>query len=86
MDIKHLSNNRGQTLIEYLILTAVIAVATMGIVQVLGSAISGKFAQITNVIQGQSASSNVRFQRVEEQHSSKKDMGDFMRGSVKRGE
>jgi pilus assembly protein Flp/PilA len=76
-------NERGQGLIEYLILTALVAVAAMGIVRVMGHSISGKFAQVTNAIQGQSGRT-VRFDRVEESDYSKRDMSDFLRGAANR--
>ncbi len=75
-----IKNNSGQSLLEYLLLTALIAVGTMGIVRVMGHSISGKFAQITQVIQGKEA--NVTYDSVEDSHYEKKDMKDFMNGAV----
>jgi Flp pilus assembly pilin Flp len=75
-----LKNRSGQSLLEYLLLTALIAVGTMGIVRVMGHSISGKFAQITQVIQGKEA--NIKYEQVEESQYKKKDMKDFMNGAV----
>ena len=81
--MKKLKQNKGQSLTEYLLLTALIAVGAMGVIRVLGHSISGKFAQITQVIQGKE--SNIKYDRIEEGHYKKKDMRDFMNGSVSRG-
>ena len=40
-------NQRGQGLVEYLIIVALMAVATIGIVRVLGQTVSAKFASAT---------------------------------------
>ncbi len=47
-----LANHQGQGLIEYLIIVAIMAVSTIGIVSVMGQTVKGKFATITNSLQG----------------------------------
>ncbi len=50
---KHLhSSRRGQAISEYLILTALIAVASIAIVQVLGSNIQSRLAVISDALIG----------------------------------
>ncbi len=71
----------GQSLVEYLILTALMAVATMSVVRVMGHSVSAKFAQITKAIQGDKENP-VRFDAVTSSDYSKKDMSDFMTGSA----
>jgi len=78
-----LSNQRGQSLIEYLLLTALVAIAAMGIVRLMGHSVSARLADVTNAIQGHKAG-RVQVERVEENDYVKRDMSDFMRGSVKR--
>lgn len=78
---KPLSNRRGQGLIEYLILTALLAVATMSIVRLLGHSVSAKFAQVTKVIQGRTEK-EVKIESVEDSDFKKKDMSDFMNGAA----
>ena len=75
-----LRNNSGQSLIEYLIIVALMAVATMGIVRVMGQTVSAKFATITHALQGRSQS--VRTDRIEQTHHKSKDLGDFFQGSA----
>ncbi|MCB0350113.1 MAG: Flp family type IVb pilin [Bdellovibrionales bacterium] len=74
-------NEQGQGLIEYLILTAIIAIATMGVVRIVGHTVSAKFADIANSIRGEDFN-KAKVERVEERHYRKKDMSDFMQGTA----
>lgn len=74
-------NNKGQGLVEYMVVVALMAVASMGIMRVLSKTTSGKLAQITQSLQGGKANINIEFERVEQSDLRKKDMGDFFRGS-----
>lgn len=78
-----INNERGQGLIEYLILTALLAIAAMGVVRILGHSVSAKFTDITNAIQGHQGK-KVEVEHVQERHFRKKDMSDFMQGAVSR--
>lgn len=48
-----LKNQRGQSLIEYLILVAIIAIGTIGIVRIMGQTVSSQFAAVTYALQGE---------------------------------
>lgn len=76
-----LKNQKGQGLVEYLIMVALMAVATMGIVRMLSHTTNIQFARITSTLQG--GKSNVKFEveKVETKHFRKKDMSNFFRGS-----
>ena len=78
---KLINNQRGQGLIEYLILVALMGVATIGIVRVMGSTVSGKFAQVTGALQGRGRERQINFQTIEERHYSTKDMSNFINGA-----
>jgi pilus assembly protein Flp/PilA len=75
-------NQSGQGLIEYLIIVALMAVATIGIVRIMGQTVSAKFATVTYALQGRSKS--VETEQIEERHYKNKDLGDFFNGSAKR--
>lgn len=77
-------NSRGQSLIEYLLLTALIAIAAMGIVRVMGHSISARLADVTNAIQGYGGR-RIEVERVQSGDYSKKDMSTFMQGAAQRG-
>ena len=70
------TNQRGQGLIEYLIIVALIAVATIGVIRVTGQAVSTRFATISEALQGKKKSYEV--QQVDNTMVRQKDLGDFM--------
>lgn len=71
---------KGQGLIEYIILVAIIAVASIGIVRALGQVTSTQLANITLSLQGKAAR-KIDTGRVQESLYSKKDLSDFTRNS-----
>lgn len=76
-----LKSKKGQGLIEYLIIVALIAVATMSIMRVMSQTVQAKFAKVTQVLQGGQNSVDVRVETIQEQHFKKKDMSDFFYGT-----
>lgn len=75
----------GQGLIEYLILVSLIAVATLGIVRLLGHSLSARFSNVTLAIQGRNPR-QVEVESVQKQHYKKRDMSDFFNGASARDE
>ncbi len=73
-------NQMGQTLVEYLILVALMAVASIGIVRSLNQTVNAKFATITYALQG-SKKRKAPVDSVEEEHFKKKDLSNFMNGA-----
>ncbi len=74
---------RGQGLTEYLILVALIAVASIGIIRILGQTTQAQLANITLSLQGKSGR-KVQSKSVRESLYSEKDLSDFMKNSSKR--
>ena len=79
MQPKFFINQQGQGMIEYIILTALVAVAALGIVSVLGHTITSKLSQITTALQGRG--SHIDVERVEEKHWRKRTMNDFFKSN-----
>ncbi len=75
----NLKNDRGQGLIEYLIIVAIVGVATMGIIRILGQTLSAKFTSVTYALQGRSKS--VAPSEIRETHYKQKDLSDFFQGA-----
>ncbi len=75
-------NQHGQGLIEYLIITALVAVACIGVMRVLGHTVSVQFANITKGLQGEQG--KVQTEKIEERHYKKRDLSDFMTGTANR--
>lgn len=75
-------NQRGQGLVEYLILVALMGVATIAVVRVMGQAVQSRFATITHALQGEKKTKKVQ---VEESNYKKRDLSDFMDGVSQKG-
>ncbi len=73
-----LQNQRGQGLIEYLIIVALVAVATIGVVRVLGQAVSSRFNTVTYALQGKKKTTQI--DNLDDNQLKKRDLGDFMNG------
>lgn len=78
-----LSNQKGQGLIEYLIIVALIAVAGIAVMKVVGQNVHAQFANVAKAIQGESG--KVQTDKIQESHYKKKDMGDFFKGAANHG-
>lgn len=77
------SRESGQGLIEYLIIVALIAVATIGIMSVMGQAVGSRFATISDALQGKKKT--YRVEQIDDSLTRKKDLGDFMNGVATEG-
>ena len=70
----------GQSLIEYLILVAVIAVGTMGVVRVVGANVSVQFANIAKAL-GSGDGQQLKAKSLDQSMYSKKDLTNFLNGA-----
>ena len=77
---RSLKSQKGQSLIEYLILVALMAIASIGIVKVLGQNLQGQFARVTHALKGESAKPRLR--NVNKSYYKQKDLGDFFDGAA----
>ncbi|MCB0413984.1 MAG: hypothetical protein KDD50_06605, partial [Bdellovibrionales bacterium] len=77
-----LKNNNGQSLIEYLILVALVGIATITTVKVLQKTININLAQVVNGLQGNSTTYKLQHQKIKKSHVKQKDFSDFMKGSI----
>ena len=71
---------RGQGLIEYLILVALMGVATIGIVRTLNQTVKSRFANAIYALQGRNQKAKTHNMRKEEYQRS--DLSNFMSGSA----
>ncbi len=76
---RHVTNASGQGLIEYLIIVALVAVATIGIVRVVGQNVSVQYANISRALGGQAY--QLQAEKPEDRLYKKKDLGDFLQGA-----
>ena len=74
----NLNNQRGQGLIEYLIVVALIAVATIGVMRFVGQSVGSKFAEIGYALDG--TKKEVAIEKPSESVLKKRDLSNFMNG------
>jgi Flp pilus assembly pilin Flp len=75
--LSRIRNQRGQGLIEYLVIVALMGVATIAIVRVMGETVASRFASVTQALQGEKFSKKTE---VEPSTYKKKDLGNFFDG------
>jgi Flp pilus assembly pilin Flp len=83
--LQPIKNNRGQGLIEYVILVALIGVATISMVRVLQKSIKVNLANVVHALQSDGKRKE-SFERVSEDDLRKSDFSDFMNGSQNRAQ
>lgn len=76
-----IKNQKGQSLVEYMVIVALMAISTMGVMRVLSQTTNGKLAKITQALQGGRADVSVQFERIDRNDLRKKDMSNFFQGS-----
>lgn len=76
-------NQKGQSLIEYVVLVALIGVASVGMVRLLQKSINVNIANIVHGLQSDGKAKE-SFERIEESDLRKKDFSDFMNGASNR--
>lgn len=77
-----MKNQKGQGLTEYLILVAILAVASIGIVRVFGQTITSQFTNITYAIQGRATQIQPTNIKVDRNLHSKKDLSNFFESAA----
>lgn len=75
-----LKNKKGQGLIEYLVLVAIVGIGSLAVLRLVQAQVSNKFAQIA-VQLGAGGKENIENQTVEKSATSKKDMRSFFEGA-----
>jgi len=77
-----IKNNKGQGLSEYIILVSLLAIASLGIVRILGKTIQSQLTNITYGIQGVKKEIKTENIRIDSSLYKKKDMGNFLEGAA----
>ena len=81
---KNKLNNRGQSLVEYLLLVALIGIASMAILRSLNDVVTSQFANVAHKLNGDER--KARSQGIRASNYRKKDMSDFYSGAVKKND
>jgi hypothetical protein len=78
-------NQKGQSLIEYVILVALVGIGTMGMVRLLQKSVSVNLANVVHALQSDGKYKETH-ERITDDDLKKKDFGDFMNGAANRGD
>lgn len=78
-------NRKAQGMIEYIILVALVAVAAIGITELLGQTVRTKLAEITSSLQENGTTIGKNLPSVEEKYVTRRGMSDFSKNSNKKG-
>ena len=79
--VKNRFKKRGQGLIEYLILVALMAVAAIGIIRTLNQTVKARFANAIHALQG--SDKKVKTESVKSSDHRKSDLSNFMNGAAR---
>lgn len=79
-NFKILFNNSGQGMVEYMILVALIAAGTIGVVRVVGYNIGAQYENINRAL-GAKTSNQLQMQNADQSQLNKKDLSDFLKGA-----
>ena len=71
---------KGQSLIEYLILVALMAVSSIAIVRVLNQTVKSRFANAIHALQG--TNKKAKTESIKQTDYQKSDLSDFMNGAA----
>jgi Flp pilus assembly pilin Flp len=77
---KVIKSKKGQGLIEYLILVALIAVGTIGVVKVVGQNVTKQYENINRAM-GAKSSGKLQLDNVSDSQLNRKDLTNFMDGA-----
>lgn len=74
-------NNRGQGMVEYLIIVCLVAVGTIGIIRVVGQNVSVQYSNIAKAL-GSGDDRQYKAGKIDDHMYKKKDLSDFLQGSI----
>ena len=75
-----IKNSKGQGMVEYMILIALIAAGTIGVVRVVGYNIGAQYENINRAL-GAKTTNQLQMQNADQGQLNKKDLSDFLKGS-----
>lgn len=73
-------NSKGQGMIEYIIIVAMIAISSLSVIRILSRSINLNLTRITDSLQGKETRS-VKHTEVKSKHYSNRDLSNFFKGS-----
>jgi Flp pilus assembly pilin Flp len=78
---KLIGNNKGQSLVEYLIIVALVGVGAMAVMRSVGQNVNVQFAKVVKALGGE-VQGNTKASAVTEKMYQKRDLRNFVRGAT----
>lgn len=75
-----LYSNRAQSLVEYMVLVALVAAGTIGVVRIVGQNIGIQYENINRAL-GAKTGEQLKTQNASQEQLAKKNLSDFLKGS-----
>lgn len=75
-----LNNQRAQSLVEYMVLVALVAAGTIGVVRIVGQNIGIQYENINRAL-GAKTGEQLKTQNANQEQLARKDLADFLKGS-----
>ena len=74
-----LANHRGQSLIEYLLLVAIMSIATLSVIKIVGQNVAAQYGNVARALQGgEVANQKQQMEKVDDTVTRKRDMSTFI--------
>jgi Flp pilus assembly pilin Flp len=77
-------NKKGQGMVEYIIIVALIAIASIGISELLGQTVRTRLAEITSGLQERGTTIGKDLPTIEEKYVTRRGLSDFSKNSNKK--
>lgn len=75
-----LNNHRAQSLVEYMVLVALVAAGTIGVIRIVGQNIGIQYENINRAL-GAKTGEQLKTQNASPEQLARKDLADFLKGS-----
>jgi len=77
-----LKSQKGQGLIEYLIIVALMGIACLGVLRSINQVINAKFTEVDYALRGKTV--HIKKQSIDKSLAKKRDLSNFMKGAGQR--
>lgn len=75
-------NNKGQSLVEYLIIVAFVAIGSIGVIRLVGDNVKGQFGHIADALAGRPRQSIETVRGASNAETDSRDFTNFMNGAA----
>jgi Flp pilus assembly pilin Flp len=78
-----IQNQRGQSLVEYLVIVSLVGISSIAIMRAVGNNVSSQFAQVAKALGG-NVEGDAKAEKISNNMYKKKDLKNFFQGAAER--